>query len=114
MIFGRAGEEIEALRKAGIQYEIVPGVTSVLGAAAVAEIPLTHRRASSALVLITAHQAANSDEADWSKLVGSGATVVIYMGWPNYSGDINPYPHPKIFIGVIEILYCTLLPPKPY
>ena len=84
MIFGRAGEEIEALRKAGIPYEIVPGVTSALGAAAVAEIPLTHRRASSALVLITAHQAANSDEADWGKLVGSGATVVIYMPGRNY------------------------------
>jgi len=85
MIFGRAGEEIEALRKAGIAYEVVPGVTSALGAAAVAEIPLTHRRASSALVLITAHQAANSDEADWSKLVGSGATVVIYMPGQRYA-----------------------------
>ncbi len=51
LIFGRAGEEIEALRKAGIPYEIVPGVTSALGAAAAAQIPLTHRRASSALVL---------------------------------------------------------------
>ena len=54
MIFGRAGEEIEALRRADIPYEIVPGVTSALGAAAATEIPLTHRRASSALVFITA------------------------------------------------------------
>jgi len=77
MIFGRAGEEIEALRKSDIPYQVVPGVTSALGAAAAAQIPLTHRNASSALVLITAHQAADSDESDWSKLVGSGATVVI-------------------------------------
>ena len=85
MIFGRAGEEIEALRKSDIPYQVVPGVTSALGAAAAAQIPLTHRNASSALVLITAHQAANSDESDWSKLVGSGATVVIYMPGQHYA-----------------------------
>jgi uroporphyrin-III C-methyltransferase len=84
MIFGRAGEEIESLRKAGIAYEIVPGVTSALGAAAAAQIPLTHRRASSALVFITAHQAAGSEAANWSKLAGSGATLVIYMPGQNY------------------------------
>ena len=58
LIFGRAGEEIEFLRRANIPFEIVPGVTSAMGAAAVAQIPLTHRRASDALVLITAHRAA--------------------------------------------------------
>jgi uroporphyrin-III C-methyltransferase len=85
MIFGRAGEEIESLRRANIPYEIVPGVTSALGAAAAAQIPLTHRRASSALVLITAHQASESEAANWSKLAGSGATLVIYMPGQNYS-----------------------------
>jgi len=84
LIFGRAGEEIEALRQAGIPYEIVPGVTSAFGAAAGAEIPLTHRRASSALVFLTAHQAAESDPADWNKLAASGATLVIYMPGQNY------------------------------
>jgi uroporphyrin-III C-methyltransferase len=79
LIFGRAGEEIAALRRAGIVYEVVPGVTSALGAAAQAHIPLTHRAASSALVFITAHQAAGSDPADWNKLAGGGATLVIYM-----------------------------------
>lgn len=79
MIFGRAGEEIEALRKADVEYEIVPGVTSALGAAASSGIPLTHRRASSAVVFITAHQARTSEAADWNKLAGSGATLVIYM-----------------------------------
>ena len=50
LIFGRAGEEIESLRKAGIPYEIVPGVTSALGAAAAAQIPLTHRNAASVVL----------------------------------------------------------------
>jgi uroporphyrin-III C-methyltransferase len=84
-IFGRGGEEIEALRGAGIPYEIVPGVTAALGAAAAAEIPLTHRRASSAVVLLTAQQAAGSEAADWSKLAGSGSTLVIYMPGRDYS-----------------------------
>lgn len=84
LIFGRAGEEIEALRRADIPYEVVPGVTSALGAAAAAHIPLTHRRASSALVFITAQQASGSEAANWSKLAGSGATLVIYMPGQNY------------------------------
>jgi uroporphyrin-III C-methyltransferase len=50
LIFGRAGEEIDALRKAGIEFEIVPGVTAAFGAAASAQIPLTHRQVSSAVV----------------------------------------------------------------
>jgi uroporphyrin-III C-methyltransferase len=86
MIFGRAGEEIEALRKAGVDYEIVPGVTSALGAAAAAEIPLTHRTMSSAVVFITAHQASGSEAVDWAKLAGSGATLVIYMPGHDHAG----------------------------
>lgn len=90
LIFGRAGEEIETLRRNNIPFEIVPGVTSAMGAAAAAQIPLTHRRASSALVLITAHKAAEKDAvekdvSDWSKFVGSGATLVIYMPGQNYA-----------------------------
>ena len=84
MIFGRAGEEIAALRKAGVPFEIVPGVTSALGAAAVAAIPLTHRHMSSAVVFITAQQASGSEAANWKKLAGSGATLVIYMPGRNY------------------------------
>ena len=84
VIFGRAGEEIDALRKAGIPCEIVPGVTSALGAAAAAQIPLTHRATSHALVLITGHQAFESNPADWSRLVGSGATLAIYMPGKDY------------------------------
>lgn len=89
LIFGRAGEEISALRKAGISCEIVPGVTSALGAAAAAQIPLTHRAASHALVLIAGHQAFDSNPADWSKLVSSGATLAIYMPGKDYSKVAN-------------------------
>jgi len=79
LIFGRAGEEMEALRKASIPYEVVSGVTSALGAAAATQIPLTHRRMSSAVVFITAQQAAESESVNWHKLAASGATLVIYM-----------------------------------
>jgi len=85
LVFGRAGEEIEALRRANIPYEIVPGVTSAFGAAAAAEIPLTHRQISSALIFITAHRAPQSDSIDWTKLAGSGATLVIYMPGHHYA-----------------------------
>src|SRR5579863_5701828 len=66
LIFGRAGEEIEALRSANIPYDVVPGITSALGAAAAAQIPLTHRHASSAVVFITGHQAQGSEAANWA------------------------------------------------
>ncbi|MBZ5665383.1 MAG: uroporphyrinogen-III C-methyltransferase [Acidobacteriia bacterium] len=85
LIFGRAGEELEFLRANSIPFEIVPGVTSAMGAAATAQIPLTHRRASDALVLITAHRASEKNATDWSKFVSSGATLVIYMPGQNYS-----------------------------
>src|ERR1700692_3198517 len=74
LIFGRAGEEIEALRRNNIPFEIVPGVTSALGAAAAAQIPLTHRRASDALVLITAHRASErTSESNAAKQDGGEA-----------------------------------------
>lgn len=84
LIFGRAGEEIESLLAAEIPYEVVPGVTSAFGAAAVAHIPLTHRQKSSALVLLTAHHAPENESADWGALAESGATLVIYMPGRDY------------------------------
>lgn len=85
LIFGRAGEEIEALRQANIEYEIVPGVTAAFGAAAAAGIPLTHRRASHAVVFLTGQLAAGKEQADWQKFAGSGATLVIYMPGHGFS-----------------------------
>jgi siroheme synthase len=71
-----------------VSYEIVPGITSALGAAASAEIPLTDRRASSAVIFVTAHQAAHNESADWQRLASSGASLAIYMPGRNY-GDIG-------------------------
>jgi uroporphyrin-III C-methyltransferase len=85
LIFGRLGEEVEALRRAGIDFEIVPGVTAGFGAAASLEIPLTDRHASPALVLITGHRASHNPDNDWSNYVASGATLVIYMPGHEYS-----------------------------
>jgi uroporphyrin-III C-methyltransferase len=85
LIFGRAGEEMDALRRAGIEYEIVPGVTSALGAAAAAGIPLTHRQASSTLVLTTGSRAPGREKADWSQFAQSDATLIVYMPGQNYA-----------------------------
>jgi uroporphyrin-III C-methyltransferase len=80
MIFGRAGEEIAALRKAGIAYEIVPGVSAALAAAADTATPVTLRKVSSGFVVATAHGADDSDLAHWAALAQSGLTLALYMG----------------------------------
>ena len=84
LIFGRAGEEIEALRQAEIDFEIVPGITAALGAAAAAEIPLTHRHLSHGLVLLPGHLA-NDAEADWKQFVSGDATLALYMPGSDYA-----------------------------
>jgi uroporphyrin-III C-methyltransferase len=78
-VFGRGGEEAEACRAAGIPVEIVPGVSAALGAAAAAQIPLTHR-AHSSIVSFVAGQCKGLTDQDWSGLAGQGRTLVIYMG----------------------------------
>jgi len=85
LIFGRAGEEMEALRKANIEYEVVPGVTSALGAAASAGIPLTLRSASSTLVLTAGHRASGEDRLDWAQCAKGDSTLAIYMPGKNYA-----------------------------
>jgi len=84
MIFGRAGEEIEALRKAGVECEIVPGVTAALAAAASAQIPLTHRRLASSVVFLTGSHAEGSPKPDLRAIASSGATLVFYMPGHDY------------------------------
>lgn len=79
LVFGRGGEEAEACRAAGVPVEIVPGVTSALGAAAAAQIPLTHRDAAS-IVSFVAGQCKGLAEQNWAGLAGAGRTLVIYMG----------------------------------
>jgi uroporphyrinogen III methyltransferase/synthase len=80
-IFGRVGEEAEALRRAGVPFEIVPGVTAALGAAAYAGIPLTHRHSASAVALVTGHECADKGGSalDWSALAHFPGTLVFYM-----------------------------------
>jgi uroporphyrin-III C-methyltransferase len=84
LVFGRAGEEIEALRKADIEVEIVPGITAALGAAAAAQIPLTHRRVSSAVLFLTGHHAEEKDSPGWPRQISPDATLVIYMPGHEY------------------------------
>ena len=78
-VFGRGGEEAEACRAAGVPVEVVPGISAAMGAAAAAQIPLTHRDASS-VVSFVAGQCKGLTEQDWSGLAGKGRTLVIYMG----------------------------------
>ncbi len=80
LVFGRAGEEMAALREAGISYEIVPGVTSAFAAAADFELPLTLRGIASSMVFTTGHDLKGNSLPDWAKLAISGATVAVYMG----------------------------------
>lgn len=80
LIFGRAGEEMQALRDAGISYEVVPGVTAAFAAAADFELPLTLRGVTSSMVFTTGHDLKGATLPDWTKLAISGATVAVYMG----------------------------------
>lgn len=80
LVFGRAGEEMQALRDAGISYEVVPGVTAAFAAAADFELPLTLRGVTSSMVFTTGHDLKGGALPDWGKLAISGATVAIYMG----------------------------------
>jgi uroporphyrin-III C-methyltransferase len=84
LIFGRAREEIEALRQAGLDFEVVPGVTAALGAAAAAGISLTDRRAASQVVITTFSRGADSSAMDWG-VVTSATTLVLYMPGAEYA-----------------------------
>lgn len=78
-IFGRGGEEIDVLTEHDIQWEIVPGVTAVSGAAAAIGLPLTHRNESQALTLITAHRRHGRFDIDWNLVINNRQTVAFYM-----------------------------------
>ena len=80
LVYGRAGEEMAALREAGISYEIVPGITSAFAAAADFDLPLTLRGVASSLVFTTGHDLSGDVLPDWASLAVSGATIAVYMG----------------------------------
>jgi uroporphyrin-III C-methyltransferase len=84
LLFGRAGEEMEALRQAGIDFEVIPGVTAALGAAASAQISLTDRRRASRVVFVTAHREGGTGLGN-ERHVAADTTYVIYMPGNRYA-----------------------------
>lgn len=80
LVFGRAGEEIAALRAAGVHFEVVPGVTAAFAAGAALQLPLTDRASASKLIFVTGHHATEKDPAPiWKGALPDDATLVIYM-----------------------------------
>src|SRR5262249_17602920 len=86
-VFGRGGEEAEALARAGIPFEVVPGVSSAVAVPAYAGIPLTHRGVASSFAVVTGHEEAGKPESsvDWARLARSVDTLVILMGLKSLS-----------------------------
>jgi uroporphyrinogen III methyltransferase/synthase len=87
-VFGRGGEEAEALAEAGVAFEVVPGVTAGVAASAYAGIPVTHRDDASAVAFVTGHEHPDKDEPalDWAALARFPGTLVLYMGVRNLAG----------------------------
>ncbi|MCH9011326.1 MAG: uroporphyrinogen-III C-methyltransferase [Chloroflexi bacterium] len=87
-VFGRGGEEAEALRDAGIAFEVVPGITSAIAAPAYAGIPLTHRRFASHFTVVTGNEDPTKPDSaiDWSALARQQGTLVVLMGRENLAG----------------------------
>ena len=79
-IFGRGGEEALALARAGVRFEVIPGITAATGVAAAAGIPLTHRDLAQACVLVTGSRRKGAPDLDWKGLARPGQTIVVYMG----------------------------------
>ena len=89
LIFGRAGEEIEALSNAGVDFEIVPGITSALAAAAAARISLTDRRFASQVLFTTARRKGGAISMDWMRAITPDTTVLVYMPGAAYAELAN-------------------------
>ncbi len=88
-IFGRGGEEVEALVAEGLPYEVVPGITAAAGCAAYAGIPLTHRDVAQSVVLVTAHGKDSVDRLDWPSLARDRQTLAFYMAVHRFPTVVN-------------------------
>jgi uroporphyrin-III C-methyltransferase len=95
---------MEALRHAGIEVEVVPGVTAALGAAAAVQVPLTHRELSSTLILVTGSSKQSNHVANWPDRLPSNATVVVYM-----PGDLQVLQNRLIGSGVSPATPCAII-----
>jgi uroporphyrin-III C-methyltransferase len=129
-IFGRAGEEIEALVEANVPFEIVPGITSAIASAAAAGISLTDRRHAASVVFTTAHRGEGAEAVAWDKLVTTQSTLAIYMPGSEYqllsarlsAAGLNPHTPCTVVSHAgrtsRQVRYCDLtslasLPPQP-
>nr|MBF0223594.1 uroporphyrinogen-III C-methyltransferase [Desulfobulbaceae bacterium] len=107
-IFGRGGEEIEEIYKAGIPFEIVPGVTAATAAATYAGIPITHRDYTATVAFVTGHEAPDKKDSniDWEKIATGIGTIVFYMGIKNLPNIVDRLVHfgrdPKTPVAVIR------------
>lgn len=104
-IFGRGGEEADDCKAAGVDVEVVPGISAALGCAAQARMPLTHRDASSAVSFVAGQCKGLSDQ-NWSGLAGKGRTLVIYMGVANAEAIVEKLiadgASPELPVAVLE------------
>ena len=104
-VFGRGGEEADDCIKAGVEVEVVPGISAALGCAAQARMPLTHRDASSAVTFVAGQCKGLSDQ-NWSGLAGKGRTLVIYMGVANAEAIVEKLiddgAAPELPVAVLE------------
>lgn len=90
-IFGRGGEEIEALAENGIAFQVVPGITAATGCSTYAGIPLTHRDHAQSCTFVTAHGKNGGLDTEWGNLIGDGKTVAIYMGLSRMAALIDRF-----------------------
>ena len=79
-VFGRGGEEAQALLDAGVAFEVVPGITSAVAAPAAAGVPVTHRGVAAAFTVVTGHRREGEPDVDWRALANVGGTIVVLMG----------------------------------
>ena len=88
-VFGRGGEEAEILNKAGIQWDVIPGISSGIAAPAYAGIPLTHRDCADSVTFITGHDGSGKQKIEWKNIKQFNNTLVIFMGIGNLEEIVN-------------------------